>query len=134
VFRLPSLSIALVVVALAGCVYEIPPPVTLPAPDSASSEELRWAVEGALAVHNWTVLERAPGSITASVFSRNTGDRTTIEVAYRPGAIVIRCTKQEVSRARYDRWIHLLSSEIQRNAALVGMGRPHAPPPPSSAP
>jgi hypothetical protein len=133
VFRRPSLSGALLVAALASCVYELPPPVTLPAPTAASAEELRWAVEGALAVHKWTVLERAPGSITAFVFSRNSGDKATIEIRYQPGAIVIRCTERQVSSARYDRWIQLLSSEIQKNAALVGM-RPSRPPPPSAAP
>jgi hypothetical protein len=123
----------LLVAALASCVYELSPPVTLPAPTAASAEELRWAVEGALAARKWTVLERAPGSITAFVLSRNTGEKATIEIRYQPGAIVIRCTKTEVSRPRYDRWIQLLSSEIQKNAALVGM-RPSQPPPAAPMP
>jgi len=135
VLRPPSISIALVVVALAGCAYEPPPPTTMPAPAAASSEELRWAVEASLAARNWTVLKRAPGSITAFVHSRGSGEEATIEITYHPGAIKIRCVEQKVSPQRYDRWMQLLSSELQKNAAQLGMGRPPAPsPPPSEEP
>jgi hypothetical protein len=131
VLRRPSVSIALVVAALAGCVtYEPAAPVKMPAPAGASSEQLRWAVEAALAARNWTVTERAPGSITAFVLSRGSGDQATVEVTYKAGAIEIRCVKQEVSPQRYDRWMQLLSSEIQKNVAQLGMGKPPAPPPP----
>ena len=132
--RRPSVSIALVVVALAGCAHELPPPVTMPAPAAASSEELRWAIEAGLAARNWTVLERAPGVIGAFVFSQSTADQAVVEITYRPGVIAIRCVKEDVSRQRYDRWIQLLSSEILKNAAQIGMGRPPAPSPPSSVP
>jgi hypothetical protein len=132
VLRRPYVSIALVVAALANCAHELPPPVTMPAPAVASSEELRWAIEGALAARNWTVTERTPGAITAFVYSQATADQAVVEITYRPGVIDIRCTKQDVSRDRYDRWILLLSSEIQKNAAQLGMGRPPAPSPPSS--
>jgi hypothetical protein len=102
----------------------------LPAPAAASSEELRWAIEGALAARNWTVSERAPGSITAFVVSQGTAAHATVEITYKPGAIDIRCVKEDVSRQRYDRWIQLLSAEIQKNVAQLGMRRPPAPPPP----
>jgi len=129
-------SIALIVAALAGCVHEPSPPVSLPAPLAASSEELRWAVEAGLAAHNWTVTKRAPGSITAFVYSRGSGDQATIQVAYRPGLIEIRCLeKKRVSEDRYDRWVRLLSGEIQKSVAMLGMvRRPPAPPPPSPPP
>jgi hypothetical protein len=131
VVRRPSVSVALVVVALTGCVHEIPPPVTVPVPPAASSEELRWIIEAALAAQ---VLDRAPGSISAYVHSQGSGDDATIEITYRPGVIGVRCVKENVSPQRYDRWIHLLSTEIQKNAALLGARRPSAPSPPSPAP
>jgi len=134
VVRRPSVSVALVVVALTSCVHEIPPPVTVPVPPAASSEELRWVIEAALAAHNWKVLDRAPGSISAYVHSQGSGDEATIEITYRPGIIGVRCVKENVSQQRYDRWIHLLSTEIQKNAALLGARRPTEPSPPSSAP
>src|SRR5512133_2726472 len=46
----------------------------------ASAEQVRWAVEAALAARNWSVSERAPGSITAFVLSRGSGDQATVEV------------------------------------------------------
>jgi hypothetical protein len=120
--RQPSVSLALLL-ALASCAHEPPPPVTLPAPETASPEELRWVVEAALAAHNWTVLRRAPGSITAFVFSRGTGERAKVQISYEPGAVEIRCVKQDVSDKRYDRWVKLLSSEIRKNAAQLGIRR-----------
>ena len=134
--RRPSVSIALVVVALAGCPHELPPPVALSTPEAASSEELRWVVEGALATRNWIIRERAPGVITAHVRSMGSGDYAVIQVAYQPGAIEIRCVKWDVSPHRYDRWMQLLSSDIRKNVAQLGMGlaRPPPPPPPSSPP
>jgi len=130
--RRPSVSIALLVVAQASCVHEqLPPPVTMPAPAAASSDELRWAIEAALATRNWTVSDRAAGSISAFVVSRGSGDNATIEITYKPGVIEIRCVTKDVSRERYDRWMQLLSSEIQKNAAQLGMRRPPAPSPPS---
>ncbi len=128
-----SVSIALVVVALAGCAHEPFPPFTVPAPESASSEELRWIIEAALAAHKWTVNKRAPGSIGAWVHSQGRGDYAVIEINYGPGAIDIRCVKQDVSKARYDRWMQLLSADIMKNAAQVGMGT-RRPPPPVAAP
>lgn len=113
-------------VALAGCAHEPFPPLTVPAPTAASSEELRWAVEAALAARNWTVSHREPGAITAYVRSQGTGERAVIKIAYRPGVIDIECVKQDVSRQRYERWMQLLSSELQKNAAQLGMGRPPA--------
>jgi hypothetical protein len=68
-------------VALAGCAHELPRPLTVPAPDSASSEELRWAIEAGLAAHNWTVHQRAPGTIRASVHSAGHGKGTTARLA-----------------------------------------------------
>jgi hypothetical protein len=130
--RRPSVSVALVVVALMSCVHEIPPPVTVPVPPAASSEELRWVIEAALSAHNWKVLGRMPGSMGAYVRSQGSGDEATIEITYRPGGIEVRCVKANVSPQRYDRWIHLLSIEIQKNAALLGGRRPTAPSPPSS--
>ena len=134
--RRPSISIALIMVALAGCPHEPFPPVTVPAPAAASSEDLRWVIEAALAARRWTIRERAPGAIGASVQSQGTGDHAVVEITYRPGVIDIRCVKQNVSRARYDRWIQLLSTEIVKNAAQqqMGRGRPPAPLPPSEAP
>jgi hypothetical protein len=134
--RGPFVSIALVVVALSGCAHELSPPVTVPAPVGASSEELRWAIEAALAARNWTVLERRPGTIGAFVYSQATADQAVVEIAYRPGVIDIRCVKQDVSQGRYDRWLQLLSSEIQKNVAQVGMGmgRPPVPLPPPRTP
>jgi hypothetical protein len=99
----------------------------MPTPAAASSEELRWVVEAALAAHNWSVRDRAPGSITAFVYSTGSGDYATIEITYRPGVIDIRCVQQDVSQQRYDRWIQLLSSEIQKNAAMLGVRRPPMP-------
>ena len=64
------MSIALVLVALVGCPHEPFPPFSVPAPAPASSEELRWVIEAALAAHKWTVHRRAPGSIGASVHSQ----------------------------------------------------------------
>ena len=133
VLRKSPLSIALVVVTLVGCEHELPPPVTIPAPATASSEQLRWAVEAGLAAHNWTVVGRKPGSIAASVYSHGNGDNATVEISYRPGVIAIRCVKQEVSPERYDRWMQILSSEIQKTAAQVGMGLPPTSYPPRSA-
>jgi hypothetical protein len=116
-----------VVVALTSCVHDLPPPVTVLTPSGASSEELRWVIEAALAEHNWKVLERAPGSMSAYVHSQGSGDEATIEITYRPGVIDIHCVKEKVSGQRYDRWIHLLSVEIQKNAALLGIRTPPAP-------
>jgi hypothetical protein len=135
--RRPSVSIALVTLALAGCITHEPfPPVTVPAPAAASSEELRWVVEAALAEHKWTVNRRAPGTIGAWVHSQARGDYAVIEITYKPGVIDIQCVRQDVSQARYDRWMQLLSAAIVKNAVPLGMGlrRPPAPPPPSSAP
>jgi len=126
-FQRRSVSIALVIVALAGCAHELPPPFAVPAPASASSEELRWAIEAALAAHNWTVHHRAPGTIGASVHSQGSGDHAVIEINYRPGAIDIRCLEQSVPDSRYDRWMQLLSSAILKNAAQVGMGKGRPP-------
>ena len=131
-----SISIAIVVAALAGCSYEPYPPVTVAALPKASSEELRWAVEAALAARNWTVSSRESGKIGAYVVSRGSGDHAVIEIDYRGGTIDIRCVQQQVSRDRYDRWIQLLSSEIQKQVAQLGMklARPPAQsPPPSDA-
>ena len=128
-------AIALVMVALVGCVHEPPPPVALPAPVAASSEELRWAIEAGLAAHNWTVTERAPGAITASVYSRSSGDQATIKILYRPGAIEIRCLNLDVSADRYDRWMRLLTGEIQKGTSMLGMGMRRAPlPAPAASP
>ena len=96
----------------------------MPAPASASSEELRWVIEAALAAHKWTVNQRAPGTIGAWVHSQGTGDHAVIEITYQPGVIDIRCVKQDVSKARYDRWMQLLSAEIMKNAAPAGNGNP----------
>jgi hypothetical protein len=128
--RRPLVSIALVVVALAGCAHEPYPPVTVPAPAAASTEELRWAIEGALAARNWQVVQRTPGAIDAYVHSQGSGDNALIQVTYRTGVIDIQCVKQNVSSHRYDRWMQLLSSEIQKNVAQLGMRRPPAPSPP----
>jgi hypothetical protein len=114
-------------VALAGCAHELPPPFAVPAPASASSEELRWAIEAALAAHNWTVNKREPGTIGAWVQSQGSGDHAVIEINYRPGVIDIRCLKQSVPDSRYDRWMQLLSAEIVKNAAQLGMGRGRPP-------
>lgn len=111
---------ALVVVALASCAQEPFPAVSVPTPSGASSEELRWVIEAALAAHNWKILDRGPGSMTASVYSTGSGDQATVQIKYGPGAVDIECIKQDVSRQRYDRWIHLLSTEIKKNAALLG--------------
>jgi len=123
-------------VALAGCPHEPFPPVSVPAPPAASSEDLRWVIEAALAARRWKIHQRAPGAIGASVQSQGTGDHAVVEITYRPGAIDIRCVRQSVSRARYDRWIQLLSTEILKNAAQqqMGRGRPPAPSPPSEEP
>jgi hypothetical protein len=98
--------------------HDLPPPVSIPAPASASSEELRWVIEAALAARS--------------------GFYATIEITYRPGTVSIRCVEQQTTKARYDRWIQLLSSEIQKNAAQLAMGlarppAPPAPPPPGSS-
>jgi hypothetical protein len=136
VCRHASLSIAVVILALASCAYPhpIPPPRTVLAPAGASSEELRWAVEGALATRSWTVVDRAPGSITAFVFSRGTQERADVKINYRPGVIEIQCTKQQAAPQRYDRWVQLLATEIQKNAAQVGMAGSTPPPPPPAVP
>ena len=125
--RRSSVSIALVVVALSSCAHEPFPSVSVLTPAGASSEELRWVIEAALAAHNWKVVNRAPGSMTASVYSMGSGDHATVEIKYGPGAVDIECVKQDVSRQRYDRWIHLLSTEIKKNAALLGGRRQPAP-------
>ena len=125
----PFISIALIMVALAGCPHEPFPPVTVPAPAAASSEDLRWVVEAALAARRWTIDQRTPGAIGASVHSQGTGDRAVVEITYGPGVIDIRCVKQNVSRARYNGWIQLLTTEIVKNAAQRQMGRGRPPPP-----
>jgi hypothetical protein len=122
-----SVSIALVILALAGCAYEPFPPFAVPAPESASSEELRWVIEAALAAHNWTVHQRGPGTMRAWVHSQGSGEHAVIEINYRPGVVDIRCVKQRVSRSRYDRWMQVLSSEIMKNVAQLGMGRGRPP-------
>jgi hypothetical protein len=114
--------------------HDLPPPVSIPAPASASSEELRWVIEAALAARNWTVSHRAPGSITAYVLSKGSGFYATIEITYRPGTVSIRCVEQQTTKARYDRWIQLLSSEIQKNAAQLAMGLARPPAPPAAPP
>jgi len=127
-------SIALVVAALAGCASKLPPPVTLAAPATASAEELRWAIEAALAERRWTVNQRAPGVIGAFVVSHGSGEGAAVDIAYAAGTIEIRCAQQEVSEQRYDRWVQLLSSDIQKYVAQLGMRRPPAPTPPPKAP
>ena len=124
--------------ALAGCIAHEPyPPFAVPAPAAASAEELRWVIEAALAAHKWTVNKRAPGTIGAWVHSQGRGDYAVIEINYRPGVIDIRCVKQDVSKSRYDRWMQLLSADMMKNAAPLGMGTRRAPaaapPPPPSA-
>lgn len=63
----------------------------------------------------------------AWVHSQGSGEHAVIEINYRPGAIDIQCVKQRVSRSRYDRWMQVLSSEIMKNAAQLGMGRGRSP-------
>jgi hypothetical protein len=121
-------------VALAGCAHEPFPPFTVPAPASASSEELRWVIEAALAAHSWTVNRRTPGRIRAWVHSQGTGDHAVIEITYQPGVIDIRCVKQDVPKSRYDRWMQLLSADIVKNAAPLGMGIRRSPAPSPGAP
>ena len=134
--RWSFVSIALAALALTSCVQETLPPAKVAVPATASEEDLRWVIEAALALHNWKVVERAPGSMNAYVRSQGSGEEATIQIAYRPGAVHIRSVKSTVSRQRYDRWVHLLSIEIQKNAALLGSRRPPAPssPPPPPPP
>jgi len=127
VVRWSSVSIALVAVSLASCAHEPFPPVSVLTPAGASSEEMRWVIEAALATHNWKVVDRGANSMTASVRSAGSGDFATVQINYGPGAVDIECVKQDVSRQRYDRWIHLLSTEVKKNAALLGGRRQPAP-------
>jgi hypothetical protein len=125
------LPIALMVATLAtvvGCAHEPPPTIVIPAPEQARPEALRWAIEAALAERRWTVMERAPGVIRAGVRSDGSGESAVVDLRYLRGAVEIRCVKMFVARGRYDRWIQLLSAEVQKEVALVGAGR-DAPPP-----
>jgi hypothetical protein len=117
------LSIALTLVTFTGCAHDPPAPIVLPAPQYAWPEELRWAIEAALAERRWTVMDRGPGRISAGVRSNGSGESAVVDIYYSRGSVEIRCAKQYVERSRYDRWIQLLSAEIQKDVALVGTRR-----------
>jgi hypothetical protein len=127
-----ALSATLATLAVSGCVTSgpPPPPVVVPAPTDAAPEALRWAAEAALAERRWTVLQRSPGRIGAFVHSQGGGDEAVIEIAYGAGAVSIRCVKFHGDEYRYHRWVRLLASDIQKNVAMIGMGRAVPPPPP----
>jgi hypothetical protein len=118
-----SLTIVVLLSTLAACDHELPPPIVLPAPEQTQPDALRWSIEAALAERRWSVTTRAPGRIRAGVYSDGSGDRAVVDVFYYRGAIEIRAVDRDVSTQRYDRWIQLLSAEIQKNVALLGMGR-----------
>jgi hypothetical protein len=114
----------------------------MPVPATASSEQLRWIIEAALAQRNWTIHTRTPNTFTAQVRSQGTGERAIIQIAYRPGVVEIRPVEQKVSRQRYDRWVKILSTDILQSAAQLAKApapatpstEPAAPSPPAAAP
>jgi hypothetical protein len=134
--RLRSIVAAALVGWLAvGCAERpLPPPVSLPAPENVPTQSLGFVVDSALADKGWTVLHRKPGHTRAAVISRGSGESATIDVDYRGGSIDIRCLKRTVSDERYDRWIRLLSTIIQRKLATVAITTPPGPPIRSSSP
>jgi hypothetical protein len=131
--------LGLVLAVAAGCVTTRPlPPTTILAPASASPEATRWAIEAGLAERRWVVAGHAPGVVDAYVKSAGTGEFVSVEIAYEPGRVTIRQVQWRGSRERHQRWIGLLSAEIRKHLAKIGMndaGGPHAlPPVPASEP
>ena len=104
-----------------GCAHQAPAPVVVTAPEQANPQGLRWAIESALAQRRWTVVERDPGRIRATVSSKATGGHATVDVRYGPGTVEIVYVNQDVGWSRYDRWVQLLSADLQKSVALVGM-------------
>jgi hypothetical protein len=119
--RLRAATLALAVLVTACGERPLPPPVVVPAPSDASSDALRWAVESALAQRHLSVLARAPGQIIASVHSNGSGEWAKVSVMYGDGEVRIECLREDVDRGRYQRWMQLLSADIQKNVATIGM-------------
>jgi hypothetical protein len=116
------LAIICLFVTLAGCAHGPPPPIVLDAPEKAKPESLRWAIEAALAQRRWTITEREPGRIRAKVASQATAQHAIVDIRYGSGAVEIDYVDQGVGWSRYDRWVQLLTAELQKSVAQVGMG------------
>jgi hypothetical protein len=116
--------------------YERVAPAFVPVPEGIRPESLSWVVEAALSERHWTVNRRSPGNIQASVWSQGSGENATIGIQYGPTGIQISQLAASVTAARYDRWIRLLVTNINRHIVQIGMGRPAAPwgAPPAAAP
>lgn len=111
-------------IAAAGCFATTPvPPVFIEAPADASPEATRWAIEAGLAERRWVVAAHAPGIIDAYVRSEGARDFLSVEVAYEPGRVTIRQVQWRGSAERHQRWIDLLSAEIRKHLAQIGMGQ-----------
>lgn len=123
------------VAALAvGCATTPLPSATLIAPTSASAEALSWAIEAGLAERRWITTGHRPGIVDAYVMSNGTGDYVRVEISYGAGVVTIKPVKWSINGQRYARWVNLLSADIRKNLAQIGMGRsgPPAPPAPES--
>jgi hypothetical protein len=129
------LSILGVLAALAvGCASSPMPSTTIIAPSAASSEALSWAIEAGLAERRWTTIGHRPGVVEAHVRSNGTGEYVRVEISYGAGIVTIRPVKWSIDRPRYTRWVNLLSADIRKNLAQIGMGRGGPPAPAASDP
>jgi hypothetical protein len=110
--------LAALAVSLAACAEPpLPPPTTVMAPPQARPETLQWAIESALAEHGWTVSSRGPGFVVAGVHSEGTNEGVTIQITHGGGTIQISRLNGSVTPQRYDRWVRLLTTAINRYAA-----------------
>lgn len=114
----------LLTIAAAGCFATTPPPpVFIEAPNGASPEATRWAIEAGLAERRWVVAGHAPGVIDAYVKSEGAREFLSVEIAYEPGRVTIRQVQRRGSADRHERWVGLLSAEIRKHLARIGMGQ-----------
>jgi hypothetical protein len=130
--RLAMLGVLAALVA--GCASTPLPSTTIIAPSSASGEALSWAIEAGLAERRWITIGHSPGIVEAHIRSNGTGDYVRVEISYGAGVVTIRPVKWSIIRERYSRWMNLLSADIRKNIAQIGMGRGGPPAPAASDP
>lgn len=118
----------------AGCASTPLPSATIVAPSAASSESLSWAIEAGLAERRWETIGHRAGIVDAHIRSHGTGDYVRVEISYGAGVVTIRPVKWSINRERYARWINLLSADVRKNLAQIGMGRGGPPAPAASDP